>query len=139
MLLRNVRTCTVKELIGLKPDHTLSDTSLTKLRQKMVVSKFKKSKNESTSDKLLRMMEDDPNTEFYAYFGNLSEAEQTVWRVRKCTSKKRHKKRNAAVSKKTPSKPTLKEQLDVATQVKQNVEIKAGYINDLDTTEDESE
>ena len=48
--------------------YTLSDASLTKLEQTMVDNKLKKSENESTADKLLCIMEDDPNVEFCAYF-----------------------------------------------------------------------
>ena len=90
----------------------MSDASVTKLNQKIVVNKLKRSKNESTADTLLRMMEDDPNDEFCAYFGNYSVAEQTVW-MRKCRSKKRCKKRKAVVSKKTTIKSTSKEQLNI--------------------------
>ena len=60
MLLMNVPNSIVKELIQLKTGHALSKASLTKLKQTMVINRFKHSENESTGDIMLHVMEDNP-------------------------------------------------------------------------------
>jgi hypothetical protein len=88
MLERNVPKSVVKELVEIETGQTLSNASLSKIRQSMVINKYKQNEQDSTADALLRMMDNDPNIEYCAYIGSMSEAEKIV-RVRKRSSKKK--------------------------------------------------
>lgn len=97
LLLRNVPKSVVQELIQLKTGHKLTSASIAKIKQTMVVDRFKNGENESNAETMIRMMEEDPDIEFCAYYGTYSEAEKLV-RVRKQsrTKKKKYKKRKPA-------------------------------------------
>lgn len=69
MLLRNVPKSIVQETIEVKTGHRLSSAAIGKIKQNMVINKFNISEGESSADVLLRMLKEDPNIEYTAYFG----------------------------------------------------------------------
>jgi hypothetical protein len=80
LLKLNVPNGVVREFIKIKSGHSLSEESIKKMKQTVVVNEH--GVKESSADKLLRMLKEDDKIEYIAYFGSLSEAEQTV-RIRK--------------------------------------------------------
>ena len=129
LLTKNVPKSVVQEYVEMKSGKQLSMDSLAKIKQSMVIDRFRKNENESIAETLINMMDEDENVEWVAYYGSLADANDTV-RVRKRSSKKRRKKKKSKVSKQVSSKDTEKSNNGTETKTSKRVE-------NLDLTEDD--
>uniref|UniRef100_A0A7S2PU12 Uncharacterized protein n=1 Tax=Skeletonema marinoi TaxID=267567 RepID=A0A7S2PU12_9STRA len=84
LLCRNVDAAVIQEFIDLKHGVKLKETSIRKMRQTVLMNKFKGDgeSDETTAQTLLRMFESRTSIDYVAYFGSYHEATETV-RVRK--------------------------------------------------------
>ena len=92
LLLKRVQRGVVQEFIEIKTGKKISKASISRMKESVVLDKFKKKDDETTAETLLNMMESDESIEWVAYYGRAEDAEKTV-RVRKRSSKKRRKKK----------------------------------------------
>jgi len=110
LLRRKVDPDIIQEFIDMKHGVQLNKNSIKKMKQTVLLDKFKEGgeKEETTAQTLLRMLENNENLDYVAYFGSYQEAEDTV-RVRK--QSKRGKK--TKVIAKTKNKPSVIATADV--------------------------